>query len=144
MNAPSRKQFRSALERCKVLFQPQNALLYVEADSRGVMKKSLSGIPEGFPRSFQEMYDFSGQIYSLMLSLGLPEEYLAYPNFDALISRKELLSFEECAQFLLFYMRMNLKYGQEMYYTLWMDGTVLAVIDRMLSLPDTNTEEETL
>lgn len=137
MTAPDKKtHLRSALEQCRDLFQTENCALYVGDDEQGTIKQPLTGIPEGFPRSFREMYEFSSQTYSLMLSLGLPQEYLAYPNFDDLIARKSALSFEECAQFLLFYMKLNLKYGQEMYYKLWRDGTVLAVVKRMLSLLD--------
>ena len=137
MTAPDKNALRSALKRCQALFQTEHCALYVGENEQGIMKQTLTDIPEGFPRSFREMYEFSGQIYSLMLSLGLPREYLAYPNLEDMIARKSALSFEECAQFLLFYMRMNLKYGQEMYYKLWRNGTVLTVVNHMLSLLDT-------
>ena len=126
----------STLRLCTELFQPEHCVLYVEENAHGVMKEELTGIPAQFPQNFREMQGFSGHVYGLMLSLGLPEPYLAYPNFDDLIARQNTLCLEECAQFLLFYMRSNLKFGQDFYYSTWQKGTVLTVVNRMLSLLD--------
>ena len=60
--------------------------------------------------------------------------YLKYPDFDNMDKRIDELNIHECMQYMLFYNRAPLKYGQEFYFTTWKSGKALRVIQRMRTL----------
>ena len=132
MEALTRMECMKLLLTCMDLFQPQNCGYYARFSPEGEFSVKLAeGIPAGFPQDYQQIYDLSGRIYNGMLSLQLPEPFLKYPNFEALMSQVDTLSVEGCAQFLLFWSRANLRYGQEFFYKTWQEGTALRVLRRM-------------
>ena len=60
--------------------------------------------------------------------------YLEYPDFDGMDERIDTLNMHECMQYVLFYNRAALKYGQKFYFTGWKSGKAIRVIQRMRAL----------
>ena len=130
----TRNQCTKLLITCVDLFRPENCRYYARFSPDGLFYMELSaGIPAGFPKDYKQIFDLSGQIYQNMLELDLPEPYLKAPDFEELKRQADSLSFEGCAQFLLFWSRGNLKHGQEFFYKNWQEGTVLRILRRMVS-----------
>lgn len=143
MEALTRMHCMKLLLKCMDLFQPVNCGYYARFLPEGMYMELQKGIPAGFPQNYQQMYELSGEIYGTMGKLGLPKECLKYPNFDDLKARADALSFESCGQFLLFWNRANLKYGQEFFFKTWQEGTALRILRRMVSqLDEYNFPEE--
>lgn len=128
------------LTRCTALFWPANCLLYVDFDDHDQIiyqRPFRTKISSAFPQNYQELYDFAAHGYRLMHALNLPNRNLEYPDYDALIQNSASLSFEECAQFILYYMRLYLRYGQEAFFEFWKNGDALKIIQRMIVVIDT-------
>lgn len=137
MRSLTRTECMKLLLTCMDLFQPENCGHYARLSREGIFSMELTaGIPAKFPQDYKQMYELSGKIYGAMGSLGLPEPYLDHPNFEKMKARADLLIFEECAQFLLYWSRLNLRYGQECFYKTWQEGTALRVLRQMVSLLD--------
>ncbi len=80
---------------------------------------------------------YIGPSYSLMLKCLQTvndSTYLEYPDFDSMEKRIAKLNMHECMQYMLFYNRAPLKYGQEFYYAKWRSGKALRVIQQMKTL----------
>lgn len=133
MEKLTRTQCMKLLLTCMDLFQPENCGYYACFSPNGALQaEHKRAVPEGFPEDPHVLLRFCTEIYNSMGKLHLPEAYLKYPNFDEMKARADTLSFEDCAQFLLFWSRANLKYGQEFFYKTWQEGTVLRVLRRMV------------
>ena len=137
MEALTRMECMKLLLTCMDLFQPQNSGYYARFSPEGQFSVNLAkGIPAGFPQDYQQMHDLSMRIYYGMLSLQLPEPFLKYPNFEEMKAQADSLPFEGCAQFLMFWCRANMRYGQDFFYKTWQEGTALRVLRRMVGQLD--------
>ena len=136
-NIPTKLRCLKFLVRCLDLFQPQNCLLYVQETEQGQLMlrdERPKEIPSHFPQGYHAICGLAYEGVQLMGALG----QLDVIRLEEAVERAKELSFDECARFFVYYMRLLDRFGQDAFFRFWRDGGTLRVVRRMLEVLDTH------